>query len=244
MARFYFYDLPPGYDRDPWNRVAEEYHDRDKNGRWVRKGGASKRRGAERKPVSRGHKVISRYVWDRDTVDKNSLMWLKDSLSPKLESETERIIERLPFSDAVKPLKAVGFVGESYIEDIGKYNADEEILYIAHDAFDKNDMGIDEQGIVLGEYAVVGDFLTLFRHEFAHHLLHSMPELGKQWDAFLSNIKNKTKNDMALKISEYAASSSDEFFAEAFAVYMSPYYTKGMLPKRVHAFFESLSEEN
>lgn len=94
-----------------------------------------------------------------------------------------------------------------------------------------------------GRYTVSGDSMeACYRHEWGHALWgdsiakRELKEFKERYDGLF-------KYAIEGKVSKYAASSIDEFFAETFAIYSSPQYRAGSLNKVFGGGFEELMEK-
>lgn len=101
-----------------------------------------------------------------------------------------------------------------------------------------------EDQLTIGKETVGQDFSTRVRHEYGHHVqdhagLPVDPTTGRKisWQ----NLSNKyVGKDKPTVVSDYAKTSHKELYAESFAAYTSPKYTRGALPKEIETYFDLL----
>lgn len=87
-----------------------------------------------------------------------------------------------------------------------------------------------------GGYSTNKSFPITFRHEYGHHFYyHSI--YRSDW---IKLYKSQPKSYWAKQVTKYGSSEAAEAFAESFAIFTHPEYTKGFLDKPIEDFLTKL----
>jgi hypothetical protein len=129
---------------------------------------------------------------------------------------------------------------------VGLWNPQTRSLWLSNHtdryglAIDKSGLEVETDSLNFGGHLSVKGFSGVFRHELGHSVYDILSDASQRdWVRVVSGSLEASRS--IRKISEYAASNTDEAFAESFAAYTcKEYKTKGGLPKAVERYIKEM----
>lgn len=159
----------------------------------------------------------------------------------RILQEVERTVQLLPEaakSLSEKPIRQIRLWDVSNFKrsrSLSIYQSEPPVISVAM----KNQKKLSS--LKLGGWSVDKSLEGSVRHAIGHHLARSIPQV--ELKAFESILSILGLAQIASSISAYAASSTEEAFAESFTAFTHPDYNDRSLPREIHLFLKRLLGE-